>query len=287
MKLIFGKYIFRDSWIHRFDGRFKFASYILLLSLIFLKLNFISYFFLLFFFLFIFCLAKLPKILLWKISLFLLFFLFLINLININSSSVTKKGVIWSWNFLALSYSGIAVTFYYSLRVFLVILLTVILITTIKPKVLTLSIESLLKPLKLIRFPTHIFSMIISLTLRLVPTLIQEANNIMLAQASRGLDFRNSNLKNKLKALISLLIPLIISIFKCADEMAIAMESRGYDPFKKRTRYQQFILSRCNFLIFGVVFLVFFTIISYLYWINGGLSNMDFILNRYINEIHT
>lgn len=183
-----------------------------------------------------------------------------------------------------MSYSGIVLTFYYSLRVFLVIFLTVILISTTKPKVLTLSIESLLKPLQKIRFPVHIFAMIISLTLRLVPTLIEEANNILLAQASRGLDFHNSHFRKKIKCLISLLIPLIISIFKRADEMATAMESRGYNPYKKRTKYHQFFLSKINIVLFAVVLAIFCTILVYLFFLPHPTTS--FILNTYLHLVH-
>lgn len=132
------------------------------------------------------------------------------------------------------------------MRIFLVILLTVLLVTTIRPKELALSIESLLSPLRTIRFPVHIFAIIIALTLRLVPTFIEEARNIMEAQASRGLDFKHSGFFRKITVLISLLIPLISSIFQRANEMAIAMEARGYNPFKKRSAYQQFIVLRTN-----------------------------------------
>lgn len=290
MKITFGKYINRDSLVHRLDGRLKFTTFLLFLVLLFLKSDFLPYLFFLAFFLFIFFLAKLPKIIFWYILqpvTFMFVFLFLFNTLELKSAAdVDADDVIWGWKFLQLKISGLVLTFYYSLRVFLVILLTVLLITTIRPKMLTLSIEGILKPLEKVRFPVHIFSMIISLTLRLVPTFIEEAQNIMEAQASRGLDFKHSGFFKKIKVLISLLIPLIVSIFKRADEMAIAMESRGYNPFQPRSRYQQFIVLRSNWVWFGFVLMIFFTVIFYLYLTPEHDLLHNFPLNKYLYHQH-
>ena len=290
MKITFGHYVARDSIVHRLDGRVKFVAFLLLLSLIFLKSDFIVYFSLLGVFLMIFLLARLPKIILWYVLqpvLFMTVFLFLFNTLQIEDShgdDHDHDNVIWGWKFLQLTISGLVSTLYYSLRVFLVILVTVLLVTTIRPKMLTLSIEKLLSPLKRVRFPVHIFSMIVSLTLRLVPTFIEEAQNLMEAQASRGLDFKHSRFFKKIKILISLLIPLIMSVFKRVDEMAIAMQSRGYNPKQRRSCYQQFVLTISDWLCFSLVLMLFFGIIFYLYLTPEDNLINHFPLHQYFSE---
>jgi energy-coupling factor transport system permease protein len=119
------------------------------------------------------------------------------------------------------------------------ITLTTILTGTTQPLELTLAIEDLLFPLKLIGIPVYIFSTIISIALRMIPTLIDEAGRIMKAQASRGIDMKNGKLKDKIRSMISLIIPLLVSSFQKAEDLAYAMDSRGYSPHGKRTRYKQ------------------------------------------------
>ncbi len=286
VRITFGKYVPGESFIYFLDGRLKFVAFVLLMSSIFLQNNFLPYFILLVFFFLIFFLARLPLIVLWNVVwpvLFMFFFLFVFNFIQLGGSEHSNSDVIWSWHFFQLRYSGLVYVFYYSLRVFLVIFLTILLVTTTKPKTLTLSIEYLLKPLKKFYFPVHIFSVIISLTLRLVPTFIEEARNILEAQASRGLDFKNSGFRKKIQVLISLLIPLIVSIFKRADDMATAMESRGYVPGKPRSHYQQFTLLYFDWIWFGVVLVVFFFIVFYLNLTPEQNLFSHFPLNEYFH----
>lgn len=276
MNLVFGKYISKDTFMHRFDGRLKIISFLIFLSMIFVWQSFLFYFLYLFFFLTIFFIAKIPfnnlKTIL-KAVLLMMIFLLLFNLISLgsNKSSIDNEQTffglsdsIFEWKFISLRWSGIFQSFYYVLRFFLVVLLTVILISTTSPDALTFSIESLLSPLLFFRFPVHIFSTIISLTLRLVPTLFEEASNIMKAQASRGLDFENGNIRTKIRALIALLIPLIVSIFYRAEEMALSMESRGYNPHSPRTKFRRFYLRKMDWLLFGVALLCLIIFIFYM-----------------------
>ena len=120
------------------------------------------------------------------------------------------------------------------------IITTTILTTTTQPLDMTLALEDLMMPLKLIRFPVHIISMIISIALRSIPTLFDEAGRILKAQASRGVDLKNGHFKEKVKALVSLIIPLLVSSFQKEEDLAYAMDSRGYDPQGKRTRFRQY-----------------------------------------------
>lgn len=122
------------------------------------------------------------------------------------------------------------------LRVLTLIIFTTILTLTTKPTDLNNGIESLLSPLELLHIKTSIFAMMISIALRFIPTLFLEADKILKAQASRGVDFNEGSLREKIKQIISLLVPMFIVSFKRADELAVAMEARGYIPGEKRTR---------------------------------------------------
>ena len=122
------------------------------------------------------------------------------------------------------------------LRVLTLIIFTTILTLTTKPIDLNNGIESLLYPLELLHIKTSVFAMMISISLRFIPTLFLEADKILKAQASRGVDFNEGTIKDKIKQIISLLVPMFIVSFKRADELAVAMEARGYIPGEKRTK---------------------------------------------------
>jgi len=116
--------------------------------------------------------------------------------------------------------------------------LTLILTATTKPLDLTYALEWYMTPLKLIKFPTHEIAMTISIALRFIPTLLDETMRIMNAQASRGVDFEHGKIKEKITAILSLIVPLFMSAFQRSEELANAMEARGYNPRGKRTRYR-------------------------------------------------
>ena len=116
--------------------------------------------------------------------------------------------------------------------------ITCILTATTKPLDLTYALEWYLAPLKVIHFPTHEIAMTISIALRFIPTLLDETFRIMKAQTSRGVYFKNGSLKEKVRAITSLIVPLFLSAFQRSEDLANAMESRGYDPTAKRTRYR-------------------------------------------------
>ena len=120
------------------------------------------------------------------------------------------------------------------------ITLTTILTSTTKPLDITIGLEDILSPLKVVRFPVHIISTIISIALRMIPTLIDEAGRIMKAQASRGIDFKNGKAREKVKSAVSLIIPLLVSAFQKAEDLSYAMDARGYNPQAHRTRYRSY-----------------------------------------------
>ena len=116
--------------------------------------------------------------------------------------------------------------------------LTMILTSTTKPLDLTYALEWYMTPLKVIKFPAHEVAMVISIALRFIPTLLDETTRIMKAQESRGVDFKHGKFSARLKAIVSLIIPLFISAFQRSEELADSMEARGYDPSAQRTRYR-------------------------------------------------
>ena len=143
-------------------------------------------------------------------------------------------------------------------RVILLIIGTSVLLTyTTSPISLTDGIESLLSPLKKIGVPVHVFAMMMTIALRFIPTLIEETEKIMNAQKSRGADFSSGSLIKRAKALIPLLIPLFVSSFKRADELAIAMECRCYRGDKNRTKLVKLSYKPKDFLwfAFGILFI--------------------------------
>ena len=182
-------------------------------------------------------LAKLKLSFLWramKPMLFMLSFLLIINLLVVRSGDVLIT--IGSWNIYT---DALTQTLYIVIRLALMIMITTILTATTKPLELTLGIEDLLKPFKVIGVPAHDIAMMISIALRFIPTLIEETQRIMKAQASRGVDMENGKLMEKVKAILSLIVPLFVSAFQRAEELAYAMEARGYIPSRPRTRYKQ------------------------------------------------
>ena len=136
------------------------------------------------------------------------------------------------------------------------ITITTILTTSTKPLDMTYGLEYLMTPLKIIKFPTHEIAMIISIALRFIPTLLDETERIMKAQASRGSILSEGKLKDKIPAIISLIIPLFFSAFKRSDELADAMEARGYDPSAKRTRYRVLKFTSSDWLSLSLIVVI-------------------------------
>lgn len=160
---------------------------------------------------------------------------------------------IWQWGFLKITAEGIWAAIYMVLRITLLINCTFLLTYTTSPIMLTDGLEKLLGPLKKIRVPVHELAMMMSIALRFIPTLIEETDKIMSAQKARGADFDSGNLFQKAKALVPLLVPLFISAFRRADELAVAMECRCYHGGEGRTRMRQLKFEGRDFtaLLFG------------------------------------
>ena len=166
----------------------------------------------------------------------------------------TPGQTIWKWGFLNLTVEGIWSAIFMVLRISMLILCTFLLTYTTSPILLTDGLENLMGTLKIIHVPVHELSMMISIALRFIPTLIEETDKIMSAQKARGADFDTGGLMDKAKALIPLLVPLFISAFRRADELAVAMECRCYHGGEGRTRLRQLKYRRADvaFLVCGL-----------------------------------
>ncbi len=231
-----GRYLPLNSVVDKMDPRAKILIMLLLMIAIFIPAGLWGY---LLIFAFIWIALKLSKLTIgfalrsMKPMLFMMVFLLVINVFAI------KTGVpLVQWGGFSIYSDAISQTVYIIVRLMLMVIITTILTATTKPLDLTLGIEKLLKPFEVIGVPAHIIAMMISIALRFIPTLIEETQRIMNAQASRGVDLENGTLKEKIMAVLALIVPLFVSAFDRADQLANAMEARGYDPQRERTRYK-------------------------------------------------
>lgn len=162
--------------------------------------------------------------------------------------------------FLKITKEGIYQAGFMALRLILLIMGTSILTLTTSPILLTDGIERLLNPFKRVGLPAHELAMMMTIALRFIPTLMEETEKIMKAQKARGADFESGNIINRAKNLIPLLVPLFISAFRRADELAMAMESRCYRGGENRTRMRQLIFRKNDYIAL-IIFLVYFSAI--------------------------
>lgn len=168
---------------------------------------------------------------------------------------------------LAVYETGLMMALFILLRLIIIVTLSTVLTITTKPTDLNLGLERVLKPLKWVRVNTEEIAMIIGIALRYIPTLLDEANKIMLAQASRGVDFQEGKFKDKVIQIISLLVPMFIISFQRSDELANAMEARCFVPGKERTRLNQLNWKPLDSVVLGISLMsVFISITIRIFW---------------------
>ena len=179
----------------------------------------------------------------------------------------TSGKILLQWGPLKLTDSGLIFAITIMVRVCTLIIGTSLLTYTTTPIQLTGAIERLLKPLGKLHFPVHEFGMMMTITLRFIPTLIEETDKIMAAQKSRGADFESGNLLQKVKAMIPLLIPLFVSAFRRADDLALAMECRCYHGGEGRTRMRTSHFAKKDYAAFAIMAVLIVCIVV----LNGAL----------------
>ena len=279
--LTFGRYTTFDTFTHKVDARNKIVLLILLIVAIFLKFEIWSTALIMSGLLLIVLIAlmlisrvsilSLLKSFLgmWPLILFLLLIYILIP--NATYSFLAFK--LWKLN---VYWDAFFQCGYIILRLVMMIGLTMILTSTTKPMDLTRGFEWYMSPLKVIKFPAHEIAMTISIALRFIPTLLEETDRIMKAQASRGVDFTRGRLFKRFKALFSLIIPLLISSFQRSEELADAMEARGYNPREKRTSYSKLTFTWRDIVAFLVAGSIFGGVLT-LFILDKNTANIDLI----------
>jgi energy-coupling factor transport system permease protein len=170
---------------------------------------------------------------------------------------LTPGEVIWQFGFLKMSKEGISFAIKMALRLSLLILGSSIMTLTTTPTQLTDALESLMRPLKKVHVPVHEISMMMSIALRFIPILMEETDKIMKAQIARGADFESKNLIKKIKSLVPLLVPLFISAFRRANDLAMAMEARCYRGGEGRTKMKPLVYKGRDRAAYGVLLLYF------------------------------
>ena len=240
---VLGRYVGHNSFIHGMDPRNKIFCLIALMVAIFIsyptwEMTFIIGGSLAVFIIALLMIARVRVIDIFKSLRVLWFLVLLLMIINVLTPPVTAVNVAFYIGKKAIYWEAIFQSLKIILRLVLMIMLTMLLTATTKPLDLTYGLEWYMAPLKLIKFPVHEIAMTISIALRFIPTLLDETDRIMKAQSSRGVDFKHGKISSRLKAIVSLIIPLFISSFQRSEELADSMEARGYNPKAKRTRYR-------------------------------------------------
>ena len=243
-----GQYFPGDTIVHRLDPRTKILVVIIFIVALFLAVDWISY--AVMFLITAMCIT-LSSIRLKSLMKGLKPLVFIILLTGILNLFYTKEGtVLLDWWIFTVTTGGIKRAFLMVVRIMLLVCGTLLLTYTTSPLALTDGLEMLLNPLKKIKVPVHEMSMMMSMALRFIPTLIEETDKIMSAQKARGADFSTGKLTERAKALLPLLVPLFVSSFRRADELAVAMESRCYHGGEGRTRMKTLKMASRDWLCF-------------------------------------
>ena len=243
-----GQYFPGNSIIHRLDPRTKLLFLVVYIAALFVAASWISYGLMLSFLIFVIAVSKIPvKSILrgMKPLVFILAFTAILNIFFTGGKTVLVE--FWG---LSITKEGIIRAVFMISRIMMLITGTFLLTYTTSPIALTDGLESLLGPLKKIHQPVHELSMMMCIALRFIPTLIEETDKIMSAQKARGADFETGNIFKRVRALVPILVPLFISAFRRADELATAMECRCYQGGKGRTKMKLLRYHRADLLAF-------------------------------------
>ena len=235
----FGQYYPARSFVHNMDPRAKLLLVIAYIVSIFIANNFFGLILVTLALVFFILLSRVPfgRVLRSiKMILFLVIFTAILNLLFYAGGE--DDIVLAEWWIITISWQSIINTIFLAMRLLLLVLGTAILTLTTTPVALTDGIESLLKPLKYIKVPVHELALVMSIALRFIPTLMEETNRIVAAQKARGANFETGGLIRRAKAMIPVLIPLLVSAFRRAEDLGDAMDARCYSGAKGRTKYK-------------------------------------------------
>ncbi len=250
-----GQYFPIESTLHRMDPRTKIVLLVFLIVTIFLINNPAAYLLTALFTLWIIRLSKVPVSMYFKSLKPIWFVIIFTAVLNIFLTPGTKIYI--AGHGMPMTWEGLFLAGKMALRLVLLLITSSALTYTTSPITLTDGIEKLLKPLAKLGVPTYELAMMMSIAIRFIPTLIEETEKIMKAQQARGADFESGSVLKRVKALAPMLVPLFISAFRRADELAVAMESRCYQGGEHRTRLHEIHFARLDFFAM-IVFSVYF-----------------------------
>lgn len=258
-----GQYLPFDTFIHRLDPRVKIVGVFLYIITIFFVDDFYGYIPFVILLIAMLAVAKIPiKSVLKSLKpvIFIIIITGLINLITTPGRAVFELGPV------TVTAEGIYRTGFTVLRLILIILSTSVLTYTTSPMELTYGLEKLFSPLKKFGFPAGELAMMISISLRFIPTLFDEAQKIRMAQMARGADFESGNIINRAVSMIPLLVPLFINSFKRSDDLATAMEARMYRIGHDRTKLNEINMGRVDWLVISL-FTIFCIVVIVLHFL--------------------
>ena len=259
-----GQYFPGNSFIHRLDPRTKLIVLVVYIVALFMAVNWVSYALMVAFLVLCIKISTIPAksfIRGMKPLLMILIFTGVLNLFF-----TTEGDVLVDFWFITITTVGLQRAIFMVIRILLLICGTFLLTYTTSPISLTDGLEALMNPLKKIKVPVHELSMMMCIALRFIPTLIEETDKIMSAQKARGADFESGTLMEKAKALIPILVPLFISAFRRADELATAMECRCYQGGEGRTKMKLLRYTLWDFRAFFVSAVVLAAIVVLRYF---------------------
>ena len=252
-----GQYYPGDSWVHRLEARTKIIATLLYLIELFVVNNFYGFLITAAVLFAVIALSKVPLKFIFRglTAVFLIIaFTFLLNLFMVDGR------VLWHWKFLTITYEGLSRAFFMAIRLVLIIIGSSIMTLTTKPVELTDGLEKLLAPFSKIGLPSHEIALMMTIALRFIPTLMEETDKIIKAQQARGADFESGNLFQRAKSLIPILVPLFVSSFRIAQDLALAMEARCYHGGPGRTRMNEIRFDRGD-AVAAVLMLLFLAVI--------------------------
>ena len=258
-KMIFGRYIPGNSFVHKLDPRSKLLFVFAFIIVVFFANNVVTYALLLAFTLLVILLSRIRLYFLingLKPVIFLMLFTLILHLF------MTREGpVLVDLGFIKIYEEGLRQGMFISMRFLMLVFMTSILTLTTSPISITDGLEVLLDPFKKIKLPVHELALMMSISLRFIPTLMDETDKIMKAQMARGSDLSAGPIKDRLKAVVPLLVPLFVSAFKRAEDLATAMEVRGYRGGEGRTKYRQL-----KWMVRDTAILVVLVLLGVLLW---------------------
>ncbi len=252
-EITLGQYYPADSVIHKLDPRVKFVGTLVYIAGVFVVDNWIGYIFAGLILATLIILSKVPFSFMVKGMKAILMILIIMMIFNI---LLTPGTYLWQWKFLHVSKEGLILAGKMAIRLTFLVIGSSIMTLTTTPNQLTNGMELLFSPMKKLHVPVHEIAMMMSIALRFIPILMEETDKIMKAQMARGADFESGGVIKRVKSMIPLLVPLFVSAFRRASDLALAMEARCYHGGEGRTQMKPLIYRRADYAAYGLM--VFF-----------------------------